>query len=147
MKAKYLTIWILLLGGVAQCHAEDALTFLYSHETQGEFTNVWKVSANALKKSLWHPGNEEPPVPLGKIVQLAKKWVVATGANTNCWVNTIEIRVLGENGSICYYNVLFGGVGYFGHRRRCILLMDGTIVEPQWLGKGPKDTTGADYDE
>jgi len=31
--------------------------------------------------------------------------------------------------------------------RRSILLMDGTVIEPEWLGKGPKGISKAYYAE
>ena len=124
--------------------AEDSEFLLFSHPSNGDLkTNVWMVSLDTLKKApQWKMGEGEPPLSLGKAIELARNWIISRGCDTNSWVREVTVRPVypmnGEYQHICHYNILFGGVGIYGHYRRCIMLMDGTILEPKWAGAGPK---------
>jgi hypothetical protein len=129
---------------------EDDLE-LFRHETQGGHTNVWLVSFATLDRApRWNDG-EKPPLPLEAAVKISKQWIISQGANTNLWIDSIEIRPVFPGyikyEGIYYYNVRYGGVGYIGHHRRCIILMSGKIVKPRWLGSNPKSDAPWAYDE
>jgi len=141
---------------LSNCHADDSKVELYRHATNAadlnHLTNVWSVSMEVLEKApSWKMGDGEPPVPLGKAIVLAKAWIVSKGCETNSWVREVVVHPvypIGEKYShMCYYNILFGGVGIYGHYRRCIILMDGTIVEPELVGGVPSHFSYDYYDE
>ena len=131
---------------------EDFKLTLYEHQSYGG-TNVWLVAKSRLDKlPSWKFGDGEPPLPVGKAAATAKAWLVSRGCSTNSCVVEVTIRPVspyeGEFQGICYYNFLFGNVGLVGHYQRCLVLMDGTIVEPGWLGTPPKNISDyAQYDE
>jgi hypothetical protein len=154
---KYILFFIIQLAitfhqssGVA---SEDFRVTLYVHQLVSlSSTNEWVYSADLLKKeSFWEPGKTDPPIALGKIVQLAKEWVVSKGSKPDPKLINIEIRCLnssgGEYSNVYFYNLRFGDVGYFGHYIRCIVLMDGTVVEPSRNGKLINTHVYADYAE
>lgn len=132
------------------CFGDDNLV-LFRHETQGGHTNVWLVSFAALEAvPKWNDG-ENPPLSLEGAVKISKRWMISQGADTNLWVESIEVRPVfpgyGKYEGIYYYNVLYGGVGYVGHHRRCLILMSGKILQPRWLGSRPKSDASWAYDE
>jgi hypothetical protein len=126
------------------CRAKDATIQLFINENNGGgLTNVWRVSFDRLNKTpLWHIGQEEPPLSLKKAITIAKAWIVSQDCSADSCVFEIVVRPVDPDGGmyqhICYYNILFGHVGLVGHYRRCIVLMDGTVVKPEWLGRAPK---------
>ena len=78
---------------------------------------------------------EEPPLSPGKALKIAKYWITG-GKDYHVWVMDISITPFGATSGkgIYYYNILFGGASYVGHLNRCIILMDGTIIQPELLG-------------
>jgi hypothetical protein len=136
-------------SGIAFGH--DFTAVLYSHETQGGFTNIWRVSSDVLAKApIWKAGGE-PPLSPGKAVAIAKAHIIAAGGNKDLWVADMALNPVfpgsKEYEGVYYYNICFGGGSCVGHFQRCILLMDGTIIEPEWEGSKPTIITPGDYDE
>lgn len=124
---------------------------LFRHETQGGHTNVWYASSDALKKMpLWTVGSE-PPLSLGRAVEIAKTRIISEGGDTNLWIDSITVCPVfpgyKEYEGVYYYNIRCGGASYLGHFSRCIILMSGTIVEPTWLGTRPKSNSPWANDE
>lgn len=141
-----------LLNHPERCLAHETKIIIYSHENQWLATNIWRVSEAALKKlPLWNPEEGPPPLPINKAVKLAKAWLISRGADTNLWLYYIKIRPIGpgqyEYRDTYFYNIYFGGVGIVGHYQRCIILMDGTIVDPEWLDAKPRKKSPWNYDE
>ncbi len=154
MKALFIISIFVLDAFVNVSAAADTDVELYCHESDaGLATNVWMVPIATLKKApKWKLGEGDPPLGVGKAIELAKHWLISKGCDTNAWALELTIRPVGptdpEYQRICYYNIVFGGVGLYGHFKRCIILMDGTIVEPRWLAGRPKDPrNNAVYDE
>jgi hypothetical protein len=152
MKTTILKSLPVLLFFACCCQAEDVKLPLFRHSTQSELTNVWSVSFERLRKTpQWKSGESEPPLSVGKAVMLAKAWCVSKGCSPELWVEEIEFRPVFQTGGefkfTYYYNILFGNVTYYGHYRRCIVLMDGTVVEPDWLGEKPKNQSDLLRDE
>jgi len=127
---------------------------LYRHELVGDGkTNCWSLPIESLEKApVWLPGDKEPPVSLGTIAKRAKAWVVSKGGSPNARLIQIEIRPVdpsanGDLGKIYFYNLRFGNVGYLGQYIRCIVLMDGTIIEPSRGGRLVNSKSYSDYAE
>jgi hypothetical protein len=154
MKTHLIIPIFILTGCLNATIAADSEVELFTHPNNGGLeTNVWIVPLATLDIApKWKMGEGEPPLSVGKAITLARKWLISKGCDTNAWVAELTIRPVAPQSQkyqrICYYNILFGGVGFFGHFKRCIVLMDGTIVEPQWLKGYPKDLrNNAVYDE
>jgi hypothetical protein len=138
------TICLCLLFGIFAVKlnalaGEDFKFPLYEHDSPYSGTNLWLVSMSRLEKGpRWKIGEKEPPLPVGKAVAIAKKWIVSKGCSKDSCLDELILRPIstypGELQNICYYNILFGNVGPVGHYRRCIVLMDGTVVEPTLPG-------------
>lgn len=133
------------------CKGDEPRIAIYMHEAYA-VTNEWMVSMSHLDKlPPWKPDEEEPAISVRKAVVLAKAWIISKGSAKEPWVERIEIRPVrygsGKYGNIFYYNILFGGVGYYQNHMRCLVLMDGAIVEPERDGKPVNSTSYKDYVE
>lgn len=157
MKTKYLIAYIILIwvffakvafGQVDVVKANNVE--LYYHVNQWGSTNVWFTSQYALTNApKWKAGEEEPPLSLGKAIDIAKKQMVYPEGKGVYWIEEIAVTPFAPTSDtgIYYYNIVFGGVSYVGHLRRCIMLMDGTIVQPQILGVKSKHYDPSSFDE
>ena len=85
----------------------------------------------------WNEIKGEPPLPVGKAVSLAKAWVVSKGGATNSYVETVVFRSMDRGGPnskfrpFWFYTIRFHDVYQFGSSVTCIVLLDGSIVEPE----------------
>jgi hypothetical protein len=133
------------------CLGEEGVLELFSHTTQNGHTNVCRIPISRLKEApLWTPGEEPPPLEIGKAVTISKDWLVSRGNNSKLWVEDIEVRPLASTGiyrHIFYYNIRFGGVGLFGHYQRCLLLMNGNVILPECLGEKAAVNSLINFDE
>ena len=134
-----LTFFIFTLAVSA---GEDFKFPIYRHISGYGVTNTWLVSMSTLKKLPGWNEQGEPPLPVGKAVSLAKAWIVSKGFNTNCYVGSIEFRSAssGEpptNPSpsglrpCWFYIIHFEEVAMVGSWATCVVLPDGSIVEPE----------------
>lgn len=92
-------------------------------------------------------GTGEPPLSVGRAIKIAQEHLV--GGTNGYWIQEIKLTPVApmSQTDIYYYNILLGGVSCVGHYRRCIILMDGSVVEPQKLGSKVKHHDPADFDE
>jgi hypothetical protein len=137
--------------GLATVAAKEFKLELYQHECY-RGTNVWSVFQSRIDKlPPWKFGDGEPPLSLGKAVTIAKAWIVSKGCSQDSCVEEATVRPIypeaGKYQKICYYNISFCNVGLVGHHRRCLVLMDGTVVEPDWPGVRPKNVSDYDSDD
>ena len=149
MDKKYYKIYISIgfLIGVMSfpsfCVAQDFTLEIYRHEAVGGRTNIWRVSSKMLAKvPKWILGTK-PPLRLDQAVEIARTNVISGAGAGDFWIDEITLRPVipagaGPFGNVYYYNICFGEISYVGHYRRCIVLMDGTVVKPGWLGAEPK---------
>lgn len=125
---------------------DDGFVF-YRHINQWERTNVWFISYERLTNAPKWKGQGEPPLSVSRALNIAEKHVGAC-TNNSC---VVEISLTPfcpmTDAGIYYYNILLGGMSYVGHLRRCIILMDGSVVEPQILGSKSKHYGPASFDE
>lgn len=133
------------------CLGQQFTVEIYRHEVQGGHTNVWRVSSAMLANvPQWKLGTE-PPLSLAQAIEIARTNVLFGEGNTNLWIAEIAVRPVfpgaGTFGNVYYYNIRFGGASYIGHYRRCIVLMDGTVVKPDWFGTKPKTIGSWSYYE
>jgi hypothetical protein len=138
-----------LFSHTAFCH-DDGFE-IYRHINQWEQTNIWRISVQRLTNAPVWKGQEEPPLSIGRALKIAETHIAMANKATHgsCWVMEINLTQVApmSNTGIYYYNILLGGVSYVGHFRRCIILMDGSIVEPQILGSKSNHYDPWNFDE
>jgi len=112
---------------------------------------VWFLTKSRLEKlPIWKESEEEPPLPIGRAISQAKKWAVSKGASPNCFFEAVTFRSFSPESvdskyrSVYFYIIRFGEVAQFGSHMTCIVLLDGSIVEPENIGERHKLHT-ADY--
>jgi hypothetical protein len=143
MKTAHLIICLLLfVSTLATRASEDSKYPIHRHESDYGFTNVWFITKSRLETlPVWKDEKEEPPLSIGKAIALAKAWAVSKGASTNAFVETIVFRSMSPGApnskfrSVYFYNIRFGEVVQFGSHMTCIILLDGSIVEPESIGR------------
>jgi len=103
-------------------------------------TNTWFVASSRMEKAAGWDEKGEPPLPVGKAVSLAKAWVISKGGSTNSYVETVEFRSADRGappGSsskfrpFWFYKIKFYQVAQFGSSMTCVVLLDGSVVEPE----------------
>jgi hypothetical protein len=129
------------ISALATYADEETKYEIFRRDGGYENTNVWFVTKSRLEKlPVWKELEEEPPLPIGRAISLAKKWIVSKGASTNCYLGTITFRSMGPsspnhpNHFVYYYIIQFCEVAQYGSRMTCIVLPDGSIVEPENIG-------------
>jgi hypothetical protein len=131
-----LTLFIFNLSAFA---SEDFPFPIYQRVSGYGITNIWFVAKSQIEKTAGWDEKGEPPLPVGKAVSLAKAWVVSKGGSTNSYVVSVIFRsaAMGEpTGSssfrrFWFYTIRFHEVYQFGSGVTCVVLSDGSIVEPE----------------
>ena len=117
---------------------------IYQHVSFYTGTNTWFVPVSQIEKSAGWDETGEPSLPVGKAVSLAKAWLVSKGGRTNSYVTTIEFHSVDRGAPpsssskfrhFWFYNIRFYQVAQFGSSVTCIVLLDGSVVEPQNTAK------------
>ena len=114
---------------------EGARLFVYQTESDRSCsgTNFWYLSTTqAARLPKWHPTSPEPPLSLKKALRSAKKWIDSKGGGE---IEEVVLRPLRPSDSspyryLFYYRITFGVAPYLNHLT-CIVLMDGTVLEPE----------------
>jgi len=122
---------------LASLAAEDDKYPIFSRVSFYGPTNTWFVTRSQLNRVPGWDEKGEPPLPVAKAVSLATAWVVSKGGGTNSFVETIEFRSLergnpkGKYRSFWFYKIRFHDAFRYGNSVTCIVLLDGSIVEPK----------------
>jgi hypothetical protein len=141
MKILRLIICLKLFIFTLAAYADEDFKYpIYSRVSGYEITNTWFVSKSRIEKTAGWDEKGEPSLSVGKAVSLAKAWVVSKGGSTNSYVETIEFRSVDRGappGSTSkfrpfwFYKIRFYQVAQFGSSMTCIVLLDGSVVEPE----------------
>jgi hypothetical protein len=129
-----LTLFIFALAAYA---GEDFKFPIYEHVSGYGITNTWFVALSRVEKSAGWDEKGEPQLPVGKAVSIAKAWVVSKGGSTNSYVDNIVFRSVDRGyphsklRPFWFYNIQFHDVYMFGSSVTCIVLLDGSVVEPE----------------
>jgi len=109
-------------------------------------TNTWSVPWNQLTNLPAWNEEGEPPISVGRAMSLAKNWMISKGADTNCYVITVQFRPLAPSvppvmpnpqspGSLLrhrwVYIIRVFQVYQYGSIATCVVLPDGSVVEPE----------------
>jgi hypothetical protein len=130
----------LFMGCWACCEASPATNDadrVFVHMAIGDRgccgTNVWWLSrTQAARLPKWHAADTKPPLSLNKALRSAKKWIDAKGGGV---IEEVVLRPVDPSdstpyGHLFYYRISFG-VAPYGNHLTCIVLMDGTVLEPE----------------
>jgi hypothetical protein len=114
------------------CYGQGGTNLLIlSYERKLGLTNEWFVSTNqALSSPRWDPLNAAIPLSPDKAVRIAHRWIETNGDTPGSGM-TIRIRPLAmfpPYASTYVYIITFD-VG-FDDQMSCVILMDGSVVEP-----------------
>lgn len=106
---------------------------VYSRVSGYGFTNTWYVPTSKLMKLPGWNGPGEPPLSVGKAVSVAKAWIASKSLN-NSYVNSIDFKSFNfqaPSGPCWIYIIHFQEVAMFGSWATCVVLPDGSVVEPE----------------
>jgi hypothetical protein len=139
---------------------EDFKFPIYQRVSGYGVTNTWFVPMSRLEKLPKWNEQGEPPLSVGKAMSLAKAWIVSKGFNTNCWVSSIEFRSVDRGAPpvppnklsvpsklrpCWFYIIHFEEVAMVGSWATCVVLSDGSIVEPECSPKVPDSKSDLRY--
>jgi hypothetical protein len=102
----------------------------------GAGTNQWWLSQDRLERLPRWKGHGDPPVSIKKAVKVAQKWISPKGGEND--VESILLRPIGPGDMrskyrFAYFYIIRFGVAPFGNHITCVVLMDGTVLEPKLL--------------
>jgi hypothetical protein len=130
----YLCLCIMAFTAALNIRAEDALTIYEADAWLENYKDVWKLPiGRCAKLSEWKPQEGEPPLSLGKATAIASKWV--SSKNNPGDVESIEVHPVnrsnyGKFTRVFFYAITFS-VAPYGNHKSCVVLMDGTVLEPE----------------
>jgi|SRR5581483_8780568 len=135
-----------LLRFTFSAYAEEPLK-IWEQCGRNGITNQWFLSAKQFQTlPKWNPLKRRPPLSLRRAVKIGARWVQhQVHRNAEPIVNTIALESVpfddarGDN--VFVYKILFYAAPF--DFRGCVVLMDGSVLEPHPLGKwewlDPKD--------
>jgi hypothetical protein len=141
MRMKFMTI-VALLGLMTLCVVvsvygeEDRIKLYQTDMDWGGGTNQWWLPISRLEKlPKWYPEKGEPLISQTSALKIARKWITSRGVSGSYSVDSILLRsVTPDTGKYqfdFYYRIVFGNVNAYLNHMTCIVLMDGTVLEPE----------------
>jgi hypothetical protein len=133
---------VALLGLMTLCvvvsvHGEEHRINLYQTDMDwGGGTNQWWLPISRLEKlPKWYPEKREPPISQTSALKIARKWIASRGVSGTYVVDYILLQGVSPEGGPYqldyYYRIRFGNVNAYLNHMTCIVLMDGTVLEPE----------------
>jgi hypothetical protein len=133
-------IWLVLFTFTQVAYADGGFPFpIYQRVSGYGFTNTWFVAMNQIDKAAGWEEKGEPSLSVGKAVELGKAWVISKGGSTKSYVESVEFQSVDRGrppGSsskfrhFWFYLIRFDEVFQVGSSVTCVVLLDGSIVEP-----------------
>jgi hypothetical protein len=162
MKRAYPIVCLTLLLFAWAARAGQDLDFpLYHRVSSYHITNTWSVAMSKLAALPGWDEKGELPLAVGKVASLAREWMVSKGGNTSCTIYSVEFRYANiEFGSVStnvppvytseyrkcwFYIVRLREAFLVGSWATCIVLPDGTVVEPTCLPRVPDSNKNLRY--
>jgi len=140
MRTVFSIVFLSVLFSIRSASAGEEIKYpIYQHISGYGFTNTWSITKSRLDKIPRWDDNGEPPLSAGKALSLAKAWVVSKGAcaPTNTCAESIVLRSLSQDfpgsayRSFWFYKIQFCNTFQYANHMTCIVLLDGSIVEPE----------------
>ena len=128
-----------LIFAFTACAGEDFKFPIYSRVSGYGYTNTWFVPMSQLEKQPRWDERDRPPLSVGKAISLSKAWLVSKGFSTNCYVGSIEFRSVDRGAPpdsdsklrpCWFYIIQFEEVAMVGSWATCVVLPDGSVVQP-----------------
>ncbi len=130
---------VALLGLMTLCAVvsvlgeEDKIQLYQTDMDWGGGTNQWWLRIGRLEKlPKWYPEKGEPPISQSAALKIARKWTASRGVSGSYNVDSILLRSVGGKYQFdFYYRIVFGNVNAYLNHMTCVVLMDGTVLEPE----------------
>ncbi|HEY1789730.1 MAG TPA: hypothetical protein VGJ73_16400 [Verrucomicrobiae bacterium] len=128
---------------MAASAGEDFELAIHSHVSGAGYTNTWWVPMSTFTNLPGWDEKGEPPLSVGQAVSLAKAWLVSKGFSTNIFPSSV--RFVSSTPGVpqvppndpyklrprWFYIIEFGGVYLLGSSATCVVLPDGSVVDPE----------------
>ena len=111
---------------------EGSILICANSRRSGETNRWWLLKSRLLTLPKWRYQNEEIPLALKDAIAISKKWIIAKEGPGEFDIDTITIDSLHSDSKdyryIYYYKIVYSVRAF--DRGVCIVLMDGTVLEP-----------------
>lgn len=102
----------------------------------GGGTKEWRLPLDRLQLlPKWNPDKGNPPISQTKALRIARAWLKSKGVSGTYTIDSIMLRNdcagQDEYGFDFHYRIVFGNVNAYLNHMTCIVLMDGTVLEPE----------------
>jgi hypothetical protein len=117
--------------------AEERAILLHQADAYlGGGTNQWWLPLNRLERLPHWRGHGNPPVSLKNALKAARKWITPKSGDGD--VDHILLRPINPDDSdskyrFSYFYTIEFCVSPYGNHITCVVLMDGTVLEPKVL--------------
>src|ERR1035438_674418 len=117
--------------------AEERAILLHQADAYlGGRTNQWWLPLNRLERLPHWRGHGNPPVSLKNALKAARKWITPKSGDGD--VDHILLRPINPDDSdskyrFSYFYTIEFCVSPYGNHITCVVLMDGTVLEPKVL--------------
>lgn len=136
----YLTFVVLalVLGTATKLHAQEHKIEMYAEVRRSGVTNEWWLPVDRLKSCpRWDPLHEKVPLPPDRAAKIAAEWIEKREGFKVTEIEDIQIGTFHSDAKefhhVFYYRFLYSPRQF--DFASCIVLMDGTVVEPSPLKK------------
>jgi hypothetical protein len=128
---------IVLVAANASTRGEEAGILLHQADAYlGTGTNQWWLPPDRLERLPRWRGEGSPPVSIKQALKIARKWISPKSGNGD--IDHILLRPINPDASeskyrSCYFYTIEFSVSPYGNHITCVVLMDGTVLEPKSL--------------
>jgi hypothetical protein len=124
---------VLFIGAIASRGEDHKILLCQAEAYHNPGTNQWWVPLSRLERlPLWR-GKGNPPLSIEKALRIARRWITPQSGDGD--VDHILLRPIGPSAEskyrYLYYYVVEFSVSPYGNYITCVVLMDGTVVEPE----------------
>jgi hypothetical protein len=124
----------LFLGSAMHMRGEEGKILLYQTDAYlGAGTNQWWLPASRLEHLPHWKGNGNPPLSVKRALKIARKWIAPRSGDGD--VHHILLRAINADAlearyRYSFYYAIEFCVNPYGNHITCIVLMDGSVLEP-----------------
>jgi hypothetical protein len=127
---------ILVAATVGTCAEQRGIMIHQADAYGGAGTNQWWLPLDRLERLPRWQGQGDPPVRIKKALRVARQWIAKKSGDGD--VDHILLRPINPDSAeakfrlVYYYTIKFC-VSPYGNHITCVVLMDGTVLEPKFL--------------
>jgi hypothetical protein len=137
----------ILVGANVNTRGEASGVLLHEADAyMGAGTNQWWLPLERVERLPRWGGQGDPPVSIDQALRVARKWIAPKSGNGD--VHRILLRPINPDSlaskfRFCYFYTIEFCVSPYGNHITCVVLMDGTVLEPKLLpGREPEPRQG-----